>query len=137
MIVCQSTPQKLPTFDSTSALSPSVSAAQGLEEKQLSSGAHSSPRGQGVLFSQFCACCSYEVPQKFVFTIGAKDGDKDAAKSDGDRVSGKFGDAVTDWDVFVSSSMLGCNVCVVEVVNDGGGVGRSDSVASSVLFMLG
>lgn len=119
MIVCQSTPQKLPTFDSTSALSPSVSAAHGLDEKQLSSGAHSSPRGQGVLFSQFCACCSYEVPQKFVFTIGAKDGDKDAAKSDGDRVGGKFGDAVTDWVEFESSSTLGWNVCVLDV-DDGG-----------------
>ena len=100
MIVFQSVPQKFPTFDSNSALSPPFSTAQGLEEKQLSSDAHSSPRGQGVLFSQFCACCSYVFPQKLVFTVGNVDGDEEAAEADGDEVD-ETGD-----DVMASSSLL-------------------------------
>lgn len=117
IIVCQSTPQKFPTFDSTSALSAPVSVAQGLEEKQLSSGPHSSPPGQGVLFSQFCAWSSYVFPQKFVFTVGTLEGDKDAAGtlegdkdaaiSDGDKVGDKLlGNIVDGWVDFVSSSLL-------------------------------
>lgn len=136
MIVLQSTPQKLPTFDSTSELSPPFIAAQGLEEKQLSSDAHSSPRGQGVLFSQFCACCSYVFPQKLVFTVGNLDGDEEAAETDGDEVD-ETGD-----DVMASSSLLSALGSSVgnldEVVNveeeDDGDV---DCVTSSSLSVFG
>lgn len=136
MIVLQSTPQKLPTLDSTSELSPPFIAAQGLEEKQLSSDAHSSPRGQGVLFSQFCACCSYVFPQKLVFTVGNVDGDEEAAEADGDEVDD------TGDDVMASSSLLSALGSSVgnldEVVNveeeDDGDV---DCVTSSSLSVFG
>jgi hypothetical protein len=149
IIVLQSVPQKFPTFDSPSALASSFSVAQGLEEKQLSSGAHSSPRGQGVLFSQFCAWSSHVIPQKFVLTDGVLDGDKDAAKSDGDDVDDKLGDdVVAGWVDSVSNSSLatlGCSVgddgCATSsslpVLGFNVSDGRVDIVTSSLFSPLG
>lgn len=71
-----SVPQKLPTFDSASLPSwPLNMAVQGLPLKHCSPGAHSSPRGQGVLFAQSLLCSAQEVPQKFVLITGDFVGD--------------------------------------------------------------
>lgn len=48
--------------------------AQGLPWKQLSPGAHSSPLGQGKLFSQSFACSAQDTPQKLVLIVGDLDG---------------------------------------------------------------
>ena len=77
----QSVPQNFPILDSKLASSWSFGLAQGLPVKQLLSGAHSSPFGQGKLFAQSLAWSSHEMPQKLVLNfdgdgvIGAFDGD--------------------------------------------------------------
>lgn len=134
--VFQSAPQKCPIFDSATAFSSPLGAPQGLFEKQLSSVAHSSPRGQGVLVSQFLACSSHVVPQKFVLTVGILDGDNDDVESDGDEVIGKLGDDVADWVDCVTSSILpvlGCNVGEL----DDDVIDEVVCVTSSLLYVLG
>lgn len=84
-----SVPQKLPTLDSLT----SCGSAQGLSLKHLSPEGHSLPFGQGVLFTQSLMCSAHEIPQKFVFTVGAFDGSGVTGSLDGPSVASVFTDA--------------------------------------------
>ena len=120
----QPDPQKCPMFDFRPSSDPFPSpapsswplsfniAAQGLPVKQLSPGAHSSPRGHGRLVEQSIVWSPHDVPQKFVLIIGDLEGVEVVGETEGDCVN------IVNGDVFaggVATGMLsiisGCCCC--------------------------